>query len=97
MLPKQGLACMFCCAQGKFQPVDQVVMDEDFPACTRLLSCTRSLATLRHVAEEKGNMNFFFNQFKIHALSPEDVSCSPIFNILNVLLNTVSCVQRWDS
>ncbi|KAJ8013311.1 hypothetical protein DPEC_G00051950 [Dallia pectoralis] len=39
--------------EGKFQPVEQLVMDEDFPACTRLLSCTRSLATLHHVAEEK--------------------------------------------
>uniref|UniRef100_A0A3P9AED3 Ribonuclease H2 subunit B n=1 Tax=Esox lucius TaxID=8010 RepID=A0A3P9AED3_ESOLU len=39
--------------EGKFQPVEQVVMDEDFPACTRLLSCTRALASLHHVAEEK--------------------------------------------
>ncbi|XP_021453573.1 ribonuclease H2 subunit B isoform X1 [Oncorhynchus mykiss] len=39
--------------EGKFQPVDQVVMDEDFPACTRLLSCIRSQASLHHVAEEK--------------------------------------------
>ncbi|XP_070694182.1 ribonuclease H2 subunit B isoform X2 [Pempheris klunzingeri] len=39
--------------EGKFQPVDQVVMDEEFPACSRLLSCTRSLASLHHVAEEK--------------------------------------------
>lgn len=41
-------------AQGKFQPVDQVVMDEEFPACSRLLSCTRSLASVHHIAEEKG-------------------------------------------
>ncbi|XP_013867156.1 ribonuclease H2 subunit B isoform X1 [Austrofundulus limnaeus] len=39
--------------EGKFQPVDQVVKDEDFPACSRLLSCTRSLASLHHIAEEK--------------------------------------------
>ncbi|XP_023256470.1 ribonuclease H2 subunit B isoform X2 [Seriola lalandi dorsalis] len=39
--------------EGKFQPVDQVVMDEEFPVCSRLLSCTRSLATLHHIAEEK--------------------------------------------
>ncbi|XP_044073582.1 ribonuclease H2 subunit B isoform X2 [Siniperca chuatsi] len=39
--------------EGKFQPVDQVVMDEEFPACSRLLSCTRSLASLHHIAEEK--------------------------------------------
>ncbi|CAB1328989.1 unnamed protein product, partial [Coregonus sp. 'balchen'] len=42
---------------GKFQPMDQVVMDEDFPACTRLLSCTRSQASLHHVAEEKGGQS----------------------------------------
>lgn len=39
--------------EGKFQPVDQVVMDEEFPACSRLLSCTRSLGSLHHIAEEK--------------------------------------------
>ncbi|XP_022596710.1 ribonuclease H2 subunit B isoform X1 [Seriola dumerili] len=39
--------------EGKFQPVDQVVMDEEFPVCSRLLSCTRSLASLHHIAEEK--------------------------------------------
>ncbi|XP_037542489.1 ribonuclease H2 subunit B [Nematolebias whitei] len=42
-----------CSKEGKFQPVDQVVKDEDFPACSRLLSCTRSLASLHHIAEEK--------------------------------------------
>ncbi|XP_076120605.1 ribonuclease H2 subunit B isoform X1 [Alosa pseudoharengus] len=40
-------------AEGKFQPVEQVVKDEEFPGCTRLLSCTRSLESLHHVAEEK--------------------------------------------
>ncbi|XP_069563160.1 ribonuclease H2 subunit B isoform X2 [Brachyistius frenatus] len=39
--------------EGKFQPVDQVVTDEEFPACSRLLSCTRSRASLHHIAEEK--------------------------------------------
>ncbi|KAF0026632.1 hypothetical protein F2P81_021369 [Scophthalmus maximus] len=39
--------------EGKFQPVDQIVMDEEFPACSRLLSCTHSLASLHHIAEEK--------------------------------------------
>ncbi|XP_041857999.1 ribonuclease H2 subunit B isoform X2 [Melanotaenia boesemani] len=44
----------------KFQPVAQVVMDEDFPACSRLLSCTRSLASLHHIADEKevGSLKF---------------------------------------
>ncbi|XP_076026043.1 ribonuclease H2 subunit B isoform X2 [Genypterus blacodes] len=46
--------------EGKFQPVDQVVMDEEFPACSRLLTCSRSLASLRHIAEEKevGDLKF---------------------------------------
>lgn len=39
--------------EGKFQPVEQVIMDEEFPACSRLLSCTRSLASLHHITEEK--------------------------------------------
>ncbi|CAN9497545.1 unnamed protein product [Ophioblennius macclurei] len=39
--------------EGKFQPVEQLVVDEEFPACSRLLGCTRSLDALRHVAEEK--------------------------------------------
>ncbi|CAK6959185.1 ribonuclease H2 subunit B [Scomber scombrus] len=46
--------------EGKFQPVDQVVTDEEFPACSRLLSCTRSLASMHHIAEEKevGSLKF---------------------------------------
>lgn len=46
--------------EGKFQPVDQVVMDEEFPACSRLLSCSRSLASLHHIADEKevGSLKF---------------------------------------
>uniref|UniRef100_A0A146P2E0 Ribonuclease H2 subunit B n=1 Tax=Fundulus heteroclitus TaxID=8078 RepID=A0A146P2E0_FUNHE len=39
--------------EGKFQPVDQVVKDEDFPESSRLLRCTRSLTSLHHIAEEK--------------------------------------------
>ncbi|XP_039674572.1 ribonuclease H2 subunit B isoform X2 [Perca fluviatilis] len=53
--------------EGKFQPVDQVVMDEEFPACSKLLSCTRSLAFLHHIAEEKevGKLKFHrYNQEK---------------------------------
>ncbi|XP_057709475.1 ribonuclease H2 subunit B isoform X2 [Corythoichthys intestinalis] len=46
--------------EGKFQPVEQMVMDEEFPACTKLLSCTRSLASMHHIADEKevGNLKF---------------------------------------
>ncbi|CAL8387875.1 unnamed protein product [Gadus morhua 'NCC'] len=39
--------------EGKFQPLDQVVMDEEFPACSRLLSCAQSLSSVHLVAEEK--------------------------------------------
>ncbi|KAF4086846.1 hypothetical protein AMELA_G00089030 [Ameiurus melas] len=40
-------------AEGKFQPLQQMVMDEDYPGCTRLLKCTQALDTLQHVADEK--------------------------------------------
>lgn len=47
--------------QGKFQPVEQVLMDEDFPACRRLLRCARTQASLPQVAEEKeGNGQRFY-------------------------------------
>ncbi|XP_030642317.1 ribonuclease H2 subunit B [Chanos chanos] len=47
-------------AEGKFQPLQQVVMDEDYPGCMRLLSCTHSVDSLHHVADEKevGSMKF---------------------------------------
>ncbi|XP_008432405.1 ribonuclease H2 subunit B isoform X1 [Poecilia reticulata] len=46
--------------EGKFQPVDQVVKDDEFPASSRLLRCTRSLTSLHHIAEEKevGSLKF---------------------------------------
>ncbi|XP_074551337.1 ribonuclease H2 subunit B [Halichoeres trimaculatus] len=49
--------------EGKFQPVDQVVMDEEFPACSRLLSCSRSLASLHHIADEKEVANMKFHRY----------------------------------
>ncbi|XP_032424105.1 ribonuclease H2 subunit B isoform X2 [Xiphophorus hellerii] len=46
--------------EGKFQPVDQVVKDDEFPASSRLLSCIRSLTSLHHIAEGKevGSLKF---------------------------------------
>lgn len=46
--------------EGKFQPMDQLLMDEEFPACSRLLGCPRSLPSLHHIAEEKevGSLRF---------------------------------------
>ncbi|CAL1582004.1 unnamed protein product [Knipowitschia caucasica] len=42
----------------KFQPMDQLLVDENFPACTRLLSCSYSL---HNIAEEKevGSLKFY--------------------------------------
>ncbi|XP_077436198.1 ribonuclease H2 subunit B [Vanacampus margaritifer] len=46
--------------EGKFQPVDQMVMDEEFPVCTRLLNCTHSFSSMHHIADEKevGSLKF---------------------------------------
>ncbi|XP_041066609.1 ribonuclease H2 subunit B [Carcharodon carcharias] len=47
--------------QGKFQPVDQVIKDEDFPRCSSILNCTRTLQSLHHLTDEKeiGNQKFY--------------------------------------
>lgn len=44
--------------EEKFQPLDQLLVDENFPACSRLLSCS---CALRHIAEEKevGSLKFY--------------------------------------
>ncbi|XP_041116132.1 ribonuclease H2 subunit B-like [Polyodon spathula] len=49
--------------EGKFQPVDQVVVDEDFPYSSRLLKCPRTLQALRHVTEEKEIGGQKFNRY----------------------------------
>ncbi|XP_075055176.1 ribonuclease H2 subunit B isoform X2 [Mixophyes fleayi] len=41
--------------QGKFQPVEQIVVDEEFPSCNLLLQCTKVVQSLHHVTEEKEN------------------------------------------
>lgn len=53
--------------EGKFQPLQQVVMDEDYPACTRLVKCKQALDLVHHVADEKevGSLKFHrYNQEK---------------------------------
>ncbi|XP_051843329.1 ribonuclease H2 subunit B isoform X1 [Antechinus flavipes] len=47
--------------QGKFQPLDQVVIDADFPSCSMLLQCTKLKSFLHHVTDEKeiGNKKFY--------------------------------------
>ncbi|XP_020791937.1 ribonuclease H2 subunit B isoform X2 [Boleophthalmus pectinirostris] len=44
--------------EEKFQPIEQLLVDENFPACSRLLNCPCSLS---HIAEEKevGSLKFF--------------------------------------
>ncbi|XP_055086430.1 ribonuclease H2 subunit B isoform X3 [Periophthalmus magnuspinnatus] len=44
--------------EEKFQPLDQLLVDENFPACSRLLSCPCSV---QHLAEEKevGSRKFY--------------------------------------
>ncbi|XP_018584810.1 ribonuclease H2 subunit B [Scleropages formosus] len=39
--------------EGKFQLLQQMVIDEDFPVCSRLLNCKETKASLGLVAEEK--------------------------------------------
>lgn len=39
--------------EGKFQPIDQVVMDDMFPNCILLLKLPELEKLLRHVTEEK--------------------------------------------
>ncbi|XP_053564353.1 ribonuclease H2 subunit B [Bombina bombina] len=47
--------------QGKFQPVEQVVIDQEFPSCSILLECKQVAQTLQHVTEEKeiGSKKFY--------------------------------------
>nr|XP_033806038.1 ribonuclease H2 subunit B isoform X2 [Geotrypetes seraphini] len=47
--------------QGKFQPVDQVIVDEEFPSSHILLQCTQAVQSLHHVTEEKeiGSKKFY--------------------------------------
>ncbi|XP_044524880.1 ribonuclease H2 subunit B [Gracilinanus agilis] len=47
--------------QGKFQPLDQIVIDPEFPSCSMLLQCANLRLFLHHVTEEKeiGNKKFY--------------------------------------
>ncbi|XP_035398527.1 ribonuclease H2 subunit B isoform X6 [Cygnus atratus] len=39
--------------QGKFQPLDQVVLDSEYPHCPLLLKCADVKQSIHHVTEEK--------------------------------------------
>lgn len=45
---------MYFQQQGKFQPLDQVVLDSEYPNCPLLLKCADVKQCIQHVAEEKG-------------------------------------------
>ncbi|XP_077168013.1 ribonuclease H2 subunit B isoform X3 [Paroedura picta] len=47
--------------QGKFQPLDQILVDTEFSACTMLLQCTDISKYIHHIAEEKetGRRKFY--------------------------------------
>ncbi|XP_069826085.1 ribonuclease H2 subunit B isoform X2 [Dendropsophus ebraccatus] len=47
--------------QGKFQPVEQIVVDEEFPSCNLLLQLTQVAQSLPHITEEKeiGSKKFY--------------------------------------
>ncbi|XP_006026341.1 ribonuclease H2 subunit B isoform X1 [Alligator sinensis] len=53
--------------QGKFQLLNQVVVDPEFPSCTMLLQCAGVKQLLHHITEEKeiGSQKFYkYNQEK---------------------------------
>uniref|UniRef100_A0A8C6XH64 Ribonuclease H2 subunit B n=1 Tax=Naja naja TaxID=35670 RepID=A0A8C6XH64_NAJNA len=47
--------------QGKFQPLDQVLVDEEFSSSIQLLQCTNTSQSIHHIAEQKeiGGKKFF--------------------------------------
>ncbi|CAI9578505.1 unnamed protein product [Staurois parvus] len=76
--------------QGKFQPVEQIVMDEEFPSCNLLLQCTQVEKSLHHVTEEKeiGSKKFFkYNKEKTLAWLKKKVD-----QTVKVLKNNDVCV-----
>ncbi|KAK3568909.1 hypothetical protein QTP86_019566 [Hemibagrus guttatus] len=73
--------------EGKFQPLQQMVMDEDYPGCTRLLKCSQALDTLHHVADEK-----VVGSQKFHRYSQE----KSMDWLKKKVLNTVSALKKSD-
>lgn len=45
---------MYFQQQGKFQPLDQVVIDSDYPNCPLLLNCADVKPYIHHITEVKG-------------------------------------------
>ncbi|KAM9320445.1 ribonuclease H2 subunit B [Gastrophryne carolinensis] len=76
--------------QGKFQPAEQIVVDEEFPSCSLLLQCTQVEKSLHHVTEEKeiGSKKFYkYSKEKTLAWLKKKVD-----QTVNVLRNSNVCV-----
>ncbi|XP_060785365.1 ribonuclease H2 subunit B isoform X1 [Neoarius graeffei] len=73
--------------QEKFQPLQQMVMDEDYPGCTRLLKCTQALDTLHHVADER-----VVGSQKFHRYNHEKT----MDWLKKKVLNTVNALKKSD-
>ncbi|KAJ7401974.1 Ribonuclease H2 subunit B [Pitangus sulphuratus] len=56
--------------QGKFQPLDQVVLDPEYPSCPLLLKCENVKQYIQHVTEEKGEKRGrqVFTQQRVQAM-----------------------------
>lgn len=50
---------MYFQQQGKFQPLDQVVLDSEYPSCPLLLKCADVKQYIQHVTEEKGEKKWW--------------------------------------
>ncbi|XP_032828027.1 ribonuclease H2 subunit B isoform X2 [Petromyzon marinus] len=50
-------------AKGKFEPLSQIVMDQEFPACSFLAECVGVRSKLHAVADEKGNADQKFYKY----------------------------------
>ncbi|XP_039600819.1 ribonuclease H2 subunit B isoform X1 [Polypterus senegalus] len=76
--------------EGKFQPVEQVVVDEAFPGCIQLLKCSQTLQCLSHVTEKKevGSQLFYrYNKDKTLTWLKKKVD-----NTVKALKNSNICV-----
>ncbi|XP_078470161.1 ribonuclease H2 subunit B isoform X1 [Lampetra planeri] len=50
-------------AKGKFEPLSQIVMDQEYPACSFLAECVGVRSKLDAVADEKGNADQKFYKY----------------------------------
>ncbi|XP_053141091.1 ribonuclease H2 subunit B isoform X2 [Hemicordylus capensis] len=59
--------CIQAQKEGKFQPLDQILVDEEFSSCTMLLQCANISQSVHHIVEEKeisGRKFYKYNEEK---------------------------------